>query len=73
MTINIRIERDSPDEIMEIVRELRKRGHAQGIHFDFRFVPVEIDPDNYTVINKKHTMFIFYKEELATWFSLIYQ
>ena len=58
---------------MELVRDLRKRGYAQGIDFDFKFIPVEIDHKSYQVINKKHTMFIFYKEEIATWFTLLYQ
>ena len=69
----MRIERDKPDEIMELVRELRKKGYAQGIDFDFKFIPVEIDHKSYQVINKNHTIFIFYKEEIATWFSLVHQ
>lgn len=69
----VRIERDSPNEIIDIVKELRNRGYVQGQDFDFKFVPIEIDPKNYQVINNKHTMFMFYKEELATWFTLIWQ
>jgi hypothetical protein len=71
--LNVRLERDNPNEIIEIVRELRFRGYVQGTDFDFKFVPIQIDPESYQTINKKHTMFIFYREELASWFTLLYQ
>lgn len=71
--IKVRIERDNPNDVIELVRELRKRGYTQGIDFDFAFVPVEIDQKDYHIINKKHTMFMFYKEEIASWFILLYQ
>ena len=73
MTLSVRIERESPNEIIDIVKELRIRGYTQGTDFDFKFVPIEIDPKNYQVVNNKHTMFIFYREEIATWFTLLYQ
>ena len=58
---------------MELVMELRKKGYVQGVDFDFTFVPIEIDPNNYETVEEKHTMFIFHKEEIATWFSLRHQ
>jgi len=73
MTLSVRIERESPNEIIDIVKELRNRGYTQGTDFDFKFVPIEIDPKSYVIINNKHTMFIFYREEIATWFSLVHQ
>ncbi len=73
MTLSVRIERDSPNEIIEIVRELRLKGYVQGTDFDFKFSPLRIDPESYQTIDKKHTIFTFYREELATWFTLLYQ
>ena len=64
-----------PNEIMEIVRDLRKKGYLQSIHFDFEYhKPVFNDWHGETAYNR-HTIFTFYKESesLATWFTLKYQ
>jgi len=61
-----------PNEAMDIVKELRKQGYAQGIHFDFEYHKPEILVDSYEAVYNRYTIFKFYKEELATWFSLRY-
>ena len=62
-----------PNEIMEIVRELRSKGYIQGVDFDFEYhKPVFNDWSGDAVYNR-HTIFTFYKESLATWFTLKYQ
>jgi hypothetical protein len=62
-----------PNEVMEIVRELRKKGYLQGIDFDFEYhKPVFNDWSGDNVYNR-YTVFKFYKESLATWFTLKYQ
>jgi len=62
-----------PNEIMEIVRELRSKGYLQGIEFDFEYhKPVFNDWSGDNVYNR-YTVFKFYKESLATWFTLKYQ
>ena len=62
-----------PDDVMKLVKELRSLGYAQGIHFDFEYHrPKNSDQSGYSMYNR-YTIFRFYKEELATWFSLRYQ
>jgi len=62
-----------PNEVMEIVRELRSKGYLQGIEFDFEYhKPVFNDWSGDNVYNR-YTVFKFYKESLATWFTLKYQ
>ena len=62
-----------PDEIMDIVKELRKKGYAQGVDFDFEYHKPEFNDWSGDAVYNRHTIFKFYKEELATWFSLRYQ
>jgi len=68
--IEVRILDKMPNEIMDIVREIRKMGHVQGIDFDFAYHKPEIIVDDYEGVYNRFTLFKFYKEELATWFSL---
>ena len=58
-------------EASDLVQKLRDNGYVQGVDFDFAFHQSKWD----SMIGDipKHTEFIFYKEELATWFSLMYQ
>lgn len=62
-----------PNEVLDIVKEIRKMGHAQGIDFDFEYHKPEILVDDYDGVYNRYTVFKFYKEELATWFALRYQ
>jgi hypothetical protein len=70
--IEVTIRDIMPNEAMDIVKELRKMGHIQGVHFDFEYHKPEILVDDYAAVYNRYTIFKFYKEELATWFSLRY-
>lgn len=62
----------SAGKAMEIVCELRDKGYVQGIDFDFAYNPIV--NDRFTGPTKScYTVFTFYKESLATWFTLRYQ
>lgn len=61
-----------PFRAMEIVCELRQMGYVQGIDFDFEYHKPEIIVDDYEGVYNRFTMFRFYKDEIATWFSLRY-
>lgn len=61
-----------PNESMDVVRELRNKGYVQGIHFDFEYHPPKYTDLSHDPVYNRHTVFTFYKEELATWFSLTY-
>lgn len=68
----VRIEEMMPNEILDIVKELRSMGHVQGTDFDFIYHKPKYDYFNSENDYNRHTYFRFYKEELATWFSLRY-
>jgi hypothetical protein len=69
--IRITVKDKSPNDIMEIVKELRGKGYVQGIDYDFAYNQSKWDD----MIGEipKHTVFTFYKDELATWFELLYK
>jgi len=67
----VTITNKNASEVLELVQKLRDKGYVQGVDFDFAFHQSKWDE----MIGEipKHTEFIFYKEELATWFSLLHQ
>ena len=70
--IEVAVPDKMPNDVIEIVRELRNKGYIQGVDFDFEYRPPkysDLAPD--PEYNRK-TIFRFFKEELATWFSLRY-
>ncbi len=71
MSSVVRIKNKNATAAMDIVRELREKGYVQGIDFDFNYYHQESD-DPQDITEQRHTLFTFYKEELATWFSLKY-
>jgi hypothetical protein len=73
MAIEVKLIDVTPIEAMDIVRELRKNGYAQGIDFDFAYHKPKYDDFSYEPVYNRYTEFTFYKEELATWFALRYQ
>jgi hypothetical protein len=58
------------DETMVIVRSLRSMGLVQGKDFDFRYCPTKYDPVSGHLEKEKHSVFTFYEDKWATWFSL---
>ena len=71
--IEVKILDKLPSEFLEIVRELREKGYVQGIDFDFEYHPPKFDDFSGDAVYNRCVVFKFYKDELATWFSLIHQ
>ncbi len=71
MTVKVSVSFESITYTLDLVQQLRDKGYVQGVDFDFAFHQSKWDE----MIGEipKHTEFIFYKEELATWFSLVHQ
>lgn len=61
------------EEMLIIVRSLRERGYVQGVDFDFSYNPPKFDNFSHEPVYNRCVIFTFYKEEIATWFSLIHQ
>ena len=61
-----------PIEFLEIVRKLKEKGYVQGTDFDFTYHPPKFDNFSGDAVYNRCVVFTFYKEELATWFSLMY-
>lgn len=71
MTTIVNITNKTAIDALHLVHELKAKGYVQGVDFDFAFYQSKWD-DMLGEIPKQ-TQFTFYKEELATWFSLLYQ
>ena len=57
---------------LEVVDELKQKGYRMGVDFDWEYHKPKHDDITYELLYNRHTVFKFYKEELATWFSLRY-
>ena len=68
--IKVTIKDRDPNEIMEIVRQMREDGVAQSKDFDFAYYQGHWDEMIGAV--PKHTVFTFYNEKIATLFALKY-
>jgi hypothetical protein len=70
MAITINVEDKDPNEILDIVKQLRASGLVQGVHFDFAYNQSRWDPMIGDV--KGFTNFTFYEEKYSTLFALKY-
>ena len=70
MAVKINVEGKDPNEILDIVKQLRASGLVQGVHFDFAFNQSRWDE----MIGEipKNTVFTFYEEKYSTLFALKY-
>lgn len=68
--IKVTIHSKDPSEILEIVREMKEHGYLQGKHFDFNYHPPRYNNDGWAPVTPKYTVFTFYEDKLATFFSL---
>ena len=70
MAITINVEDKDPNEILDIVKQLRASGLVQGVHFDFAYNQSRWDE----MIGEipKNTVFTFYEEKYSTLFALKY-
>jgi hypothetical protein len=68
--VNIKILYKTPNEIMDIVREIREYGLVQGKDFDFAYNQSRWDE----MIGEipTHTVFTFYTEKYASFVALKY-
>ena len=71
--ITVKVDDKMPNEILEIVKDLRQNGYIQNFDFDLEYHAPKDDYFSGQIVYNRHTIFTFYKEELATWFSLMYQ
>jgi hypothetical protein len=71
VTTIVNITNKNAIDALDLVYKLKAKGYVQGVDFDFAFYQSKWD-DMLGEIPKQ-TQFTFYKEELATWFSLLYQ
>ncbi len=69
--IQIKLSTMKPDAMLYVVQELRSKGYVQGVDFDFAYHQSKWD-DMIGEIPRE-TIFTFYKDELATWFELLYK
>ena len=70
MAVSVTIENRDPNDILEIVKQLRASGLVQGVHFDFAYNQSRWDPMIGDV--KGFTHFTFYEERYSTLFALKY-
>jgi hypothetical protein len=70
MAVSITIDRKNPNDVLDIVKELRASGLVQGVHFDFAYNQSRWDE----MIGEipKFTTFTFYEEKYSTLFALKY-
>ena len=72
MTAKVEIPYLKPDQVMDIVRELRKQGLVQGKDFDFAFHQAEYDLFSHEPPTPRYTVFTFYNDKHASFFALKY-
>ena len=70
--IEVTILDKDPSAVVNIVHELRQVGLVQGKDFDFMYKPPQWDNFSGDAVYNRRTVFSFYTEELASWFSLKY-
>jgi len=61
-----------PSEGIEVAKELQRKGYARGVDFDWEYHKPKYDDVSYEPVYNRYCIFKFYKDELATWFELIY-
>lgn len=70
--IEVKLNVDTSTQVTEIVNELKNKGYILHADFDFMYRPPKYDDMNCQLLYTKHILFRFYKDELATWFTLAY-
>lgn len=68
--IEIVLQYKKPSEIIEIVKEMRDAGMIQHKDFDFQYNQAKYQDWSGDFVAPEHTVFIFYEEAHATWFTL---
>jgi hypothetical protein len=71
--IEVRIIDIMPNEMIDIVNELKQKGYQLGIDFDWEYHKPKFNDFSGDAVYNRYTVFKFYKDELATWFELVYK
>lgn len=71
--IEVKLIDTKPNEVIDIVNELKQKGYRLGVDFDWEYHKPEYNDWSGDAVYNRYTMFKFYKEELATWFELVYK
>lgn len=69
--IKVKLEDIPPNDIMDIVNELKELGWKQGVDFDWSYNKPLFDSE-WNLSRPKNTVFTFYNEKYGTWFALKY-
>lgn len=72
MALKVTIIDKSPNDVMDIVRELRSQGMVQGKDFDFAYFQPKYDINSYDGVENRKAIFTFHTEKYATLFTLKY-
>ncbi len=70
--IEVKVNDWMPWQAMDVVLELRAKGHVLGTDFEWEYHKPEYNDWSGDAVYNRYTVFRFYKEELATWFTLRY-
>ena len=62
----------TPNEVMEIVRELREKCLQQGTDFDFKYNPKQYDSTGFDLLSSNNAEFYFRDGKWATFFRMKY-
>ena len=70
--IEIVVEHQGVNEILPMVTSMRNRGWVLNRDFSFAYYNATYNNDEYEAVTPRRTVFTFYREELATLFTLTY-
>lgn len=71
--IEVVISKQSANDIINIVGELRAQGFVQGTDFEFAYHAADYDNWSGDVTYNKYTVFRFTDPAVASWFTLKYE
>ncbi len=72
MAIEVIVHDCTPNEIMDIVKDIRQQGYVQGVDFDFAYHKPTWDTFGHEAPTRRYTVFTFHVEKYATLFALKY-
>lgn len=67
----VKLQHVKPNDVIDIVLELKQLGWQQGVDFDWTYYQPLFDPE-WNLAQPRQTVFTFYNEKYATWFALRY-
>ena len=68
----VQIDEINPNEVMDIVRELREKCLIQGTDFDFKYNPKQYDSTGFDLLSSNNVEFYFQDGRWATFFRMKY-